>query len=282
MEVFDLSSMEKSGSSKVTDNGGCSKALDKKMMNYLVKYVIGKSFPYEHTVIEDVDEVYGIRVYSPLQILGTTQGTKKNTRFIITFQNKQNCKVFISKDTPGFWKPNPKIKSIFDSKKKHIGNIKISWYYYYDTNNGRRKSSKRLKKSEWHIREYYLSSKYLPPNKVERKDVILTMMMKKKEQKGGNSNNNKLEKSDKAMQIIQSQEDGNVQLDHNNGDAVEMSVENQLIMQSLQSLQLSDKAMQIIQSPQGGQVQLDHKNGDTVEMSVENQLIMQPLQSLQL
>ncbi|KAG5609359.1 hypothetical protein H5410_020640 [Solanum commersonii] len=272
MEFFDLSSIEKSGSSKATD---------KKMMNCLVKYVIGKPFAGKHTVMEDVDEVYGIRVFSPLQILKTTQGTKTNTRFIITFQNKEKCKMFISKDTPGFWKPNPKIKSIFDSNKKHIGNIKISWYYYYDTNNGRRKSSKRLRKSEWHIREYYLSSKYLPPNKVERKHVIFTMMMRTKEQKGGNSNNNNQGKSNKAMQIIQSTQGGRVQLDHND-DAVGMSVENQLLMQSLQSLQLSDKAMQIIQSPQGGRAQVDHKNGDAVGMSAENQLIMQSLQSLQL
>ncbi|WMV23860.1 hypothetical protein MTR67_017245 [Solanum verrucosum] len=282
MEFYDLSSIEKSGSSKATDNGGCSKATDKELMKYLVKYVIGKPFACKHTVMEDVDEVYGIRVFSPLQILETTQGMTTNTRCIITFQNKEKCKMFISKDTPGFWKPNPKIKSIFDSNDKHIGNIKISWYYYYDTNNGRRKSSKRLRKSEWHIREYYLSSKYLPPNKVERKHVILTMMMKTKEQKYGNSNNNNQGKSDKAMQIIQSPQGGHVQLDHKYDDAVGMSVENQIIMQSLQSLQLSDKAMQTIQSPQGGRVQVDHKNGDAVGMSVENQLIMQSLQSLQL
>ncbi|WMV42878.1 hypothetical protein MTR67_036263, partial [Solanum verrucosum] len=123
-----------------------SHPMDKEMMNSLVKYVIGKPFPRKHTVM-DVDDVYGIR-------------------------NRENCKVFASKEAPGFWKSTPKRKSIFDANKRHIGNIKISWYYYYNVDDGRDKSSSRLRQSEWQIREYYLTSKYLPQSKVERKNVL--------------------------------------------------------------------------------------------------------------
>ncbi|KAL3361412.1 hypothetical protein AABB24_014362, partial [Solanum stoloniferum] len=186
--------------------------MDKEMMNSLVKYVIGKPFPRKHTVM-DVDDVYGIRVFSPSQILESTKGTNSNTRLLITFQNRENCKVFASKEAPGFWKSTPKRKSIFDANKRHIGNIKISWYYYYNVDDGRDKSSSRLRQSEWQIREYYLTSKYLPQSKVERKNVLLTMMIKTK---AANDNNN--DKSDEKMQRI--------------------VLDKQDIMQSLQCLQL--------------------------------------------
>ncbi|KAH0648224.1 hypothetical protein KY285_033472 [Solanum tuberosum] len=187
--------------------------MDKEMMKNLVKYVIGKPFPRKHTVM-DVDDVYGIRVFSPSQILESTKGTNNNTRLLITFQNRENCKVFASKEAPGFWKCTPKRKSIFDANKRHIGNIKISWYYYYKVDDGRDKSSSRLRQSEWQIREYYLTSKYLPQSKVERKNVLLTMMIKTKAAANNDNNNN----NDKKMQRI--------------------ILDKQEIMQSLQCLKL--------------------------------------------
>ncbi|XP_049381302.1 uncharacterized protein LOC125845833 [Solanum stenotomum] len=185
--------------------------MDKDMMKNLVKYVIGKPFPRKHTVM-DVDDVYGIRVLSPSQILESTKGTNNNTRLLITFQNRENCKIFDSKEAPGFWKSTTKLKGIFDANKRHIGNIKIGWYYYYNVDDGRDKSSSRLRKSEWQIREYYLAPTYLPQSKVERKNVLLTMMIKTK---AANNNNN--DKSDDKMQIV---------------------LDKQEIMQSLQCLQL--------------------------------------------
>ncbi|KAH0642598.1 hypothetical protein KY290_035316 [Solanum tuberosum] len=145
--------------------------MDKDMMKNLMKYVIGKSFPCKHAVM-DVDDVYGIR-------------------------NTENCKIFNSKEAPGFWKSTLKLKGIFDANKRHIGNIKIGWYYYYNVDDGRDKSSSRLRKSEWQIREYYLAPTYLPQSKVERKNVLLTMMIKTK---AANNNNN--DKSDDKMQIV--------------------------------------------------------------------------------
>ncbi|KAK6782658.1 hypothetical protein RDI58_020454 [Solanum bulbocastanum] len=117
--------------------------MDKEMMKNLVKYVIGKSFPRKHTVM-DVDDVYRIRVFSPSQILESTKGTNNNTQLLITFQNKENCKIFASKEAPGFWKSTPKLKSIFDANKRHIGNIQIGWYYNYNVDDGRDKSSSIL------------------------------------------------------------------------------------------------------------------------------------------
>ncbi|KAG5591967.1 hypothetical protein H5410_042481 [Solanum commersonii] len=186
--------------------------MDKEMMNNLVKYVMGKPFPRKHTVM-DVDDVYGIRVFSPSQILECTKGTNNNIRLLITFQNRENCKVFASKEAPGFWKSTPKRKSIFDANKRHIGNIKVSWYYYYNVDDGRDKSSSRLRQSEWQIREYYLTSKYLPQSKVERKNVLLTMMIKTKATANNDNNNN----GEKMQRII---------------------LDKQEIMQSLQCLKL--------------------------------------------
>ncbi|WMV42408.1 hypothetical protein MTR67_035793, partial [Solanum verrucosum] len=100
-------------------------------------------------------------------------GCTKKTRFLITIQNREKCKLFASKDAQGFWKPTPKRKSIFDAKARHIGNMRISWYYYYNVDDGRDKSSSRLRKSEWQIREYYLASNYLPQNKVERTKCVI-------------------------------------------------------------------------------------------------------------
>lgn len=214
-------------------NHGCSNSTDKEMMNYLLRYVIGKPFPRKHTVVmeaDDDDDGYGIRMLTPSQIFESTEGTKKNTRYLVTFQNREKAKKFSSKGVPGIWKPTGKAKLIFDGKKRHMGYVKISWYYYYD----RDKSS--LRKSEWHIREYYLTDRYLPQNKVERKDVLFTMMINTKmEQKGTNDNQGISDQ----IQIIQSP-----QLDHHNDVASSQGISDdkthKQIIQSLQGLQLQD------------------------------------------
>ncbi|KAK6782656.1 hypothetical protein RDI58_020452 [Solanum bulbocastanum] len=117
-------------------------------------------------------------------------------------------KYLVSKAAPGIWKPTGEVKSIFDGKKRHMDSVKISWYYFYYYYYGRDKSS--LKTIEWPMREYYLTFKYLPPNKVKRKNGLFTMMIKIKELKG--SNNDNQGKSDEEMQMIQSLQ-GRLQLD---------------------------------------------------------------------
>lgn len=72
-----------------------------------------------------MDDVYEIRVLTPVQIFESMKGAKKITCYLITFQ-KEKVRKFYSKVAPGIWKPIGKVKPIFDGKKRHMGNVKIS------------------------------------------------------------------------------------------------------------------------------------------------------------
>ncbi|PHT95437.1 hypothetical protein T459_03319 [Capsicum annuum] len=99
---------------------------DQKIMNNLVKYVMGKPFPDRHTVMEDVDERYGMRGFTPSEIFESAKGPRE--LYFITFQDLKKAKRFTRK--VGTWWPEKRVKPIYDADKRHMGNIKISWYYY--------------------------------------------------------------------------------------------------------------------------------------------------------
>ncbi|KAM3322982.1 hypothetical protein P3S67_004133 [Capsicum chacoense] len=171
---------------------------DQKMMNNLVKYVMGKPFPDRHTVMEDVDECYGMRGFTPSEIFESAKGPRE--LYFITFQDLKKAKRFTRQ--VGTWWPEKRVKPIYDADKRHMGNIKISWYYYRGDK----------EPSECHMREYYLSSKCVPQNKVERNHVVVTLVTK-------------------TMKITRAADEEMMDTTQSN---------EQQIMQSLQLLQLQD------------------------------------------
>ncbi|KAM3324530.1 hypothetical protein P3S67_005682 [Capsicum chacoense] len=106
-----------------------------------------------------------------------------------------------------------------------MGYVKISGYFVRDN------PSLRLRRTEWHMREYILSSKYLHPNKVERKKVLITLIVDTSKEEKGNNDNNQNDGGKSMMEITQSPQAGQ------QNDDVLSSLQQQ-IMQSLQALQL--------------------------------------------
>ncbi|XP_059316148.1 NAC domain-containing protein 20-like [Lycium ferocissimum] len=216
-----------------------SNPTDKEIMNYLVRYVIGKRFPCKHKVV-DYDDLYGVRAMCPWQIFEATEGTK-NTRYLVTSPKRKRASwihylSFSLRANQGMWKYVAKFKEIFDDQRKLMGYVKTLRYFH------REQSSWR--KSEWLMREYYLIDKYLPPNKVKREDVIICMI-KKKEQ-----SNRKGYNPDDERQIIQSLQ--GLQLDNqdsviSNNVACCQGISNdkteKQIIESLQDLQLQDPVL---------------------------------------
>ncbi|TMX01673.1 hypothetical protein EJD97_023931 [Solanum chilense] len=196
------------------------KSTDKNMMDYLVRYVIdNKPFPHKHTIMK-VDDIYGIRMFTPSQIFQSTEEPKnKNVRYLITNQKNERARSSAYKDSRGVWKFTGKIDSIFDSNKRLMGYVKILWWFYYDGD-----KNKRIIKSEWHMREYYVAPTINSRCNVDKKDVIFVMMFKKR-----NDNDNNIDQDDET-QMVQSPQGGQLD-DHQD------FVANQ-ITQSLQGIYL--------------------------------------------
>ncbi|XP_010317351.1 uncharacterized protein [Solanum lycopersicum] len=163
------------------------KSTDKNMMDYVID---NKPFPHKHTIMK-VDDIYGIRMFTPSQIFQSTEEPKnKNVRYLITNQKNERARSSAYKDSRGVWKFSGKIDSIFDPNKRLLGYVKISrWFYYYGEKN------KRIIKSEWHMREYYVTPTINSRCNVDKKGVIFVMMFKNQKR---NDNDNNIDQDDET------------------------------------------------------------------------------------
>lgn len=105
----------------------CLNPTDKEMMKFLDRYVIGKSFPSNHNVME-VDYCDRVKMLIHLKFLNLQRARRMHAIWLLFRFFKKDQFLFASKAAPGIWKPTGEVKSIFDGKKRHMHNVKISWY----------------------------------------------------------------------------------------------------------------------------------------------------------
>ncbi|PHT33626.1 hypothetical protein CQW23_25426 [Capsicum baccatum] len=192
---------------------------NKELLKYLLGFAINKPFPQQYQYMQLVN------LYADKEPWELFDGTKNNTGYFITQQNKekeQHVRVKRTVGINGTWKLQGKVNKVFDDQGKLMGYVKNLKYKPHPQH----KKSSDNPNGEWLMTEYSLYDRYVDPKKIKNKGFVVCKIKKKEEKHGDNKQgvNNDEDAAEYIDSVLQDEEDISIINENNEyleGDEVE-------------------------------------------------------------